>query len=231
MLRREDFPIASEWRSSFDVFFSDLGERPAGTVLSRRDLDGAYTPGNCFWELRRSQFERARTFRYKIEDPLKEGTRRCSKCRAAKDLADFYVNTASKIKLHTACKTCMKGSARTSHKKNIAKYLLESAKARSLVSGIEFSLQLQDLDVPSHCPVFGIEMQYGTGRGRTDASYSVDRIDNTRGYVKGNVAVISWLANRLKNDATLDQLERVCVWMRNRHVIFRDTAGLSAGLL
>jgi hypothetical protein len=215
VLRREDFAIAPEWLKSFDAFFADLGERPTGMVLSRRDLEGAYTPENCFWELRRAQFERVRTSRSKME--VADGSQRCSKCLAEKNLSDFYLNTASKTKRHTACKDCMKGSARSHNKKNIGKYLLASAKARSLVSGIEFSLQLQDLDVPSHCPVFGIEMSYGTGHGRTDSSYSIDRIDNARGYVKGNVAVISWLANRLKNDATLAQLERVCMWMRDLH--------------
>jgi hypothetical protein len=232
MLRREDAPIVSEWKSSFEDFFACLGPRPSGTVLSRRDLDAGYGPDNCFWEPRRTQFERVRLRRWpSVAATQTNGMLRCSKCGEEKLPAAFYVNTAAKTKLHTACKSCVGASTRTHYKKNLAKYLLSSAKARAFTAGIAFDLEPTDLVVPDRCPVFGVEMSYGTGRGRTDNSYSIDRLDNKLGYVKGNGAVISWLANRLKSDATASQLERVAAWIRSGRDIFQDTAGASEGLL
>jgi hypothetical protein len=49
-----------------------------------------------------------------------------------------------------------------------------------------------------------------------DNSPSLDRIDTSKGYVKGNVWVISWRANKLKSDATLAELESIVLALRNR---------------
>lgn len=72
---------------------------------------------------------------------------------------------------------------------------------------MEFTLTLDDImPLPLLCPVLGIELRKGTHSG-DDHSYSLDRTDNTRGYVPGNVAVISRRANRIKNDATFAEVE------------------------
>lgn len=44
--------------------------------------------------------------------------------------------------------------------------------------------------------------------GDLDTSPSLDRIDPTRGYVRGNIQIISNLANRMKNNAKDEQLLR-----------------------
>lgn len=44
---------------------------------------------------------------------------------------------------------------------------------------------------------------------RHDGSPTIDRIINDLGYVKGNVIVISWRANRIKSDATLAELKAI----------------------
>lgn len=48
---------------------------------------------------------------------------------------------------------------------------------------------------------------------RTDNSPSLDRIDNSSGYVKGNVHIISMRANRIKSDATLQELKSVVKYL------------------
>lgn len=48
-----------------------------------------------------------------------------------------------------------------------------------------------------------------------DGSPSLDRVDNTRGYVPGNVLVISWKANQIKSNATLAELESIVAWLRS----------------
>ncbi len=71
--------------------------------------------------------------------------------------------------------------------------------------------------IPTHCPYLGCELTYITGQGRLDTTASVDKIDPELGYVKGNVQVISDLANRMKNSATLQQLTTFAKNVLERH--------------
>ena len=92
--------------------------------------------------------------------------------------------------------------------------MLRRARRRAVDRGLGFNITLKDLlPLPTHCPVFGFKLRASAGP-RDYRAYSLDRIDNKKGYVRGNVAVISYLANRLKNDADLQQLERLVAWLR-----------------
>lgn len=51
---------------------------------------------------------------------------------------------------------------------------------------------------------------------KKENSPSIDRLDNTKGYVKGNINIISWRANRIKSDATLDELEKIYRWVNDQ---------------
>jgi hypothetical protein len=76
----------------------------------------------------------------------------------------------------------------------------------------EWTIEFSDLTFPVRCPVLDIELDYtygGKGGRGHDNSPSLDRIDNSRGYVKGNVIVVSQLANRIKTSATPEQIRRV----------------------
>ncbi len=80
-----------------------------------------------------------------------------------------------------------------------------SAKQR----GFEFTITEKDLTWPTHCPILGIELAY-TGKGERRDNYpSLDRFDNAKGYIPGNVHVISWRANRIKWDCTPAELRAV----------------------
>lgn len=95
---------------------------------------------------------------------------------------------------------------------NRAKYMLRSLRHRAQRDRIPFNLDASDLVVPDHCPVLGIPLEWRDGRHY--GSPSVDRIKPELGYVKGNVRVISDRANRLRSDASLDELERVVMYVR-----------------
>ena len=64
------------------------------------------------------------------------------------------------------------------------------------------------------CPVLGILYKTGVDKRPIDTSPTLDRIDPKRGYVPGNVVVISLLANRIKSTANARQILRVYRWLK-----------------
>lgn len=97
--------------------------------------------------------------------------------------------------------------------KGTSKYLLSKAKARAKTLGLEFTITICDIPVPKICPVLGIPLVSGT-KFVVDGSPSVDRIRLDKGYVPGNVRVISWRANRLKSNATIKEIEQVLRYLK-----------------
>lgn len=88
------------------------------------------------------------------------------------------------------------------------KKMLLGAKTRAKSKGWEFDLTLDDIVIPEVCPILETKLTRGDHK-RWEApenTISLDRIDPTKGYVKGNVRVISTLANTMKNNATFEQL-------------------------
>lgn len=76
---------------------------------------------------------------------------------------------------------------------------------RAKETQMEKSVCAEDIILPRLCPYFLLPINYGA-KHQGDYSATVDRIDSTKGYVPGNIQVISFLANRMKNSASLDQL-------------------------
>ena len=78
--------------------------------------------------------------------------------------------------------------------RNPLKYILPKAKARAVRDGIPFDVTEEDFD---HLPLYSIfpdiKLVYGYGRGRqrqSDASATLDRINNATGCVRDNVLII-----------------------------------------
>jgi hypothetical protein len=91
-----------------------------------------------------------------------------------------------------------------------ARRMIHAAKSRAKRKGLEFTITHEDIYIPSHCPVLGLEFSHRIGKsGPCENSPTLDRIDNKLGYVPGNIEVISWRANRIKCDATPKELMRV----------------------
>ena len=89
------------------------------------------------------------------------------------------------------------------HPLNPLKNLYRIAKCRAKRKGLDFNIELCDLKLPTECPLLEVPMGQHLS---LDYHFSLDRIDSTKGYIKGNVMVISHRANRLKNNATSKEL-------------------------
>ena len=91
------------------------------------------------------------------------------------------------------------------------------AKKRSERKNIDFNIELEDIIIPDVCPVFGFKFEVSIGKGPTDKSPSLDRINPSKGYVKGNIQVISFKANRIKTDCDIKDIEIVLDFLKKQN--------------
>jgi hypothetical protein len=129
----------------------------------------------------------------------------CKKCGVWKLRKEFHAHKQCKDGINTVCKTCRRPLSVKQHiEKPIEIKLFFAAKARAKKKEREFNLELSDITIPERCPVLGALLQYNS-----DYAPSIDRIDSSKGYIKGNIRVISKRANVLKNNATIEELKAV----------------------
>jgi len=83
-----------------------------------------------------------------------------------------------------------------------------NAKKRAADKRIPFEIEVNDIVIPEKCPLLETPLTRGehTRWENPENTISLDRIVPEKGYVKGNVRVISTLANTMKNNATIEQL-------------------------
>ena len=159
------------------------------------------------------------------EKRQKEGIRTyCKECeRKARDPEYFHAyyeeHKEQSVKRSAAYRQANKEALKKYHRaygerrrsQNPGSLILTRTRSRAKRKGIPFDIQREDIHVPEHCPVLGIPIFFEPvgRRGGTPNSPSIDRIVPELGYVKGNVRIISNRANTLKNDATVEELERV----------------------
>lgn len=84
--------------------------------------------------------------------------------------------------------------------------LWSQTKRRAKYNQIEWNLELDDIVIPQYCPLLGCELTRLQGQGLIWTNASIDRIDNTKGYTKENIQVISRMANSMKQHASKEQL-------------------------
>src|SRR3954469_17279117 len=84
--------------------------------------------------------------------------------------------------------------------------MVKSSWVRAGQQNLSHNITIEDIIIPKFCPVLGIRIKKTLGK-RTGHSPSLDRIIPKLGYVKGNIIVISWRANDLKKDASVEELQ------------------------
>ena len=87
-------------------------------------------------------------------------------------------------------------------------------RAKAKKQNLDFDIDASDIPLPDKCPIFGIVLQKSDGR-LSNNSPSVDRINPMKGYVKGNVVVVSNKANSIKREATIGELKAMVAFYEN----------------
>ena len=102
----------------------------------------------------------------------------CKKCGETKQLSSFHKHRGCKYGYNTVCKECRKPiSQREWSIKPYQQKILSRAKSRAAKRGLEFNLTIEDIIIPAICPVFK----------KPIVVPSIDRIDSSKGYVRGNI--------------------------------------------
>jgi hypothetical protein len=154
----------------------------------------------------------------------------CLRCNRKRKSSCFYVRSDG-YGLFSYCKDCNTQRGREWIKENPQRHIQQAREYRRTHPWksmwmrakwvahrrrLEFNLteeHLQTLFVDV-CPILGIRLQYGGGTGRPNSnSASVDRINSSKGYIVGNVAIISYRANCIKSDGTAAEHRRVADYM------------------
>jgi len=89
------------------------------------------------------------------------------------------------------------------------RHVLTRVKSRAKSLKVPFDLTIDDIIIPVICPILGLKLKYNEGTGPKDNAPSIDRIIPELGYVKGNVVMISNRANRIKSNASLDDMRKI----------------------
>ena len=134
------------------------------------------------------------------------------KCGTWKPRSEFHAHAMCKGGMNTVCKECRKSVSKKQWKnKTYIQKIYDRAKTRATRKGREFNIEIEDIVIPDLCPVFGVPLVEDT-----EYAPSIDRIDSSKGYIKGNIQIISRRANLLKNNATIEELEMVINFLRGK---------------
>jgi len=117
-----------------------------------------------------------------------------------------FLDTKPKQKSTTKIKLSLFGATEQEEIK-YKKKMLSGASNRAKRKSLDFDLTIDDINIPTYCPILGIPLY--TSELDAECSPSIDRIDNSRGYTKDNIQIISTRANRIKSDSSIEELQKL----------------------
>lgn len=132
----------------------------------------------------------------RCETPLKGEELTCIRCQRGRRYVDKRLQALRKL----------------GNKEEIHTVLWNNARHRARIKSLP--IKQHQVEIPDFCPILGLKLKVNN-KVISDNSYSFDRIIPELGYVPGNVICISQRANRIKNDSTLDELEKIFYFYRD----------------
>jgi hypothetical protein len=143
----------------------------------------------------------------------------CQGCNESLPTECFPTRNDRSGRLRPYCYTCAADAKRKryKHHKETSPFKLRCSKikARAVAIGVPFNLTPEYLELiwEGKCPISGVPMVLDGSRDAEDAP-ELDRMIADKGYVEGNVAFISRKFNRIKNSASISDIELLLTWMR-----------------
>jgi len=139
----------------------------------------------------------------------------CPTCGTVRKINQFTKHRGKKDGLDSQCMQCKAKYKQANSVLVQTGKMLTSARGRAGKKGLIFDIDHDYIRsiIPSHCPVLGMPLEWSSQRGNGNRplpnSPSLDRIDPSKGYIKGNVWIISYRANTIKSDASHEELKLV----------------------
>lgn len=141
----------------------------------------------------------------------------CNKCGENKPVEEYYsrkckhTNKDGSVSHYEyrrpLCKGCWDKESRQWFRDNWLDHLVHQARNRARKKSLPFDITVDDIVVPERCPLLDIPIKQNLGaKSASKNSPSLDRIIPELGYVKGNVMLISYKANSMKNNASKEEL-------------------------
>lgn len=154
----------------------------------------------------------------------------CATCKQLLPVSAFYTTKRGRktilgTSISNECPSC---SMERYRKIDPRLKLLYAAKQRANASNLEFSLTIDDIVIPEHCPVLGVKLFALVGSGRQspdllENSPSLDRINNALGYTPDNVRVVSRRANFIKGNMSPSESAKIMSYIaQNPQVLTQD---------
>lgn len=156
----------------------------------------------------------------------------CTACLKYWEVGDFTTNPQRRMDRegrHCVCKVCQSIQAKERrkrlHKDSLDKLLkerLNSIKTRCKEKGWSTDITLQYLkelliEQDSCCAISGIKMTHLLSAGRVPTNLSIDRIDSSVGYTRGNVHFVCMAVNQMKSNLSMDLLIYFCKQIINNY--------------
>tara|TARA_R110002096_G_C14136356_1_gene682416 strand:+ start:35 stop:562 length:528 start_codon:yes stop_codon:yes gene_type:complete len=159
-----------------------------------------------------------------LRKDTKKRRRECTQCITEKRKLSYHKDIEKTKAKQKASYLKHRSKRLVSHRdyyiKNKDKALWLSARNRARQKGLPFDIAVEDINIPENCPILGIKIARDNSVMKDD-SPTLDRLYPELGYVKGNVNVISNKANRMKNDATVEEVSLLLEWLKeasNEHL-------------
>ena len=113
-------------------------------------------------------------------------------------------------------------------KQGKSKRILAQTKYRAKKINCDFNLEVSDIIIPDRCPVLDIELVINKKKPKYN-SISVDRIEPKLGYTKGNIQIMSYQANAMKQNATPEELLKFAEWVQKTYAIKAVPTAVTSG--